>query len=536
MGDHFRILDLGAHDGFVTQFCAKQAFESSGIKLYLDGLEANSAGVDTFNRRAEELGIPGHCKRGLVEDASSLWKPHSYDAVVAYELIEHVTDVDEFLTGIEQMVKVPTGRVYISTPNGTYGEGNNPHHLRTWNMTALFDILRRRGLICDALPGPDGVSVVSYTPRTWVPERKSVVIFTGSGWEKWAPSDIETKGLGGSETAAVRLAEALDAMGCLVTVYGEVTPGAAGQVLYKHHTAWDPTEECDLFIGSRIPEAFGRPIGARSKVLWMHDVDCGPRLTEELAEQIDRVMVLSQWHEGHVLDTYPFLAGFTYITRNGIEPSYFEIEDKPVRAPHRAVYTSSPDRGLDFLLRIWPRVRKHVPDAELWYAYANVYNAVAQKMPQIAAFRDHVRELADQPGVTNMGSLTQPSVARSMLSAGVWLAPSWSTPTKSKFHETFCIGAVEAAAAGCHRVMSAWGALEERDEQDASEWVADKDGQLDEDEWVCAIVRAMTSADAALEGDPKGLYAQCPEALAMDWQEVAADFLASCAPALSPSR
>jgi hypothetical protein len=36
-----------------------------------------------------------------------------------------------------------------------------------------------------------------------------------------------------------------------------------------------------------------------------------------------------------------------------------------------ALYTSSPDRGLDFLLELWPRVREQVPDAELHCAYAN---------------------------------------------------------------------------------------------------------------------------------------------------------------------
>ncbi len=522
MTEPFRILDLGAHDGFVTNFIARQA-KQSGKTLHVDGVEANRHACELFNERMKRDGITGTCKQGLAEHAPELFRTHSYDAVVMFELIEHAPVVTTLLRAAEEMCKF-NGRVYVSTPNGTFGAGSNPHHLRVYTLTDLFDLLRRRGHVHDVLPGPDGVSVISYSARTY--PKKEVAIYVGPGWEPWMPSDIETKGLGGSETAAVRLANALVEHDCRVTVYAETPPGAVDQILYKSHETFDPTDRRDLVIVSRIPEVFARKLNTKASLLWFHDTDVGPRLNEQLASVPDKIMCLSQWHHDHLLKTYPFLTDDRlYITRNGIEPSYFSprVDGRLIeRNPHRAIYTSSPDRGLDLLLEWWPEVRERIPDAELAFAYATVYEAVAQKDPRIGAFRDHVRSLSSQPGVTNLGSLSQPNVAGEMLASGVWLAPSYSTPAGQPFYETFCIGAVEAAAAGCVRVMSQWGALEERDEHPTSFWVPPIEPGTpypDGPAFVDAIVEAMQTA----EGD----VPQSGQARDMDWDEVAADMLAA---------
>lgn len=519
--DTFKILDLGAHDGFVTNFIGRQAAKAGGHRFHIDGVEANPKAVRLFNERMKRDGITGECKQGLAEDAPSLFKHHDYDAVVMYELLEHAPDVDALLWAAETMVKFK-GRIYVSTPNGTFGSGNNPHHLRVWSMLDLFDLLRHRGQVHDAVPGPDGVSIVSYSPRSR--GDKKVAIYCGQGWEQWSPSDIQTKGLGGSESAAVRVADILaDEFQCEVTLYGEVSGGAAGQVLYRPHQSFDPMDKRFLVISSRIPEIFSRKVNADHKLLWMHDTDCGPRLTEQLADRIDRIMCLSRWHEGHLLSTYPFLTSDKlYITRNGIDPTYFTNGSRDGRSAHRAIYTSSPDRGLDLILEWWPAVREQIPDAQLAYAYATVYQAIADKDPRIGAYRAHVARLADQEGVTNLGSLSQPAVADQMESSGVWLAPSYSTPAKQAFYETFCIGAVEAAAAGCVRVMSSWGGLAERDESEDSIWVnpvEPGEPYPDQKSWVDAIVEAMTLAEAPVTPSK--------QALDMDWVEVAADMLAA---------
>ena len=370
-----RILDLGAHDGFVSAYVADQWVKNHPHEeLHIDGVELNEHGAEVFNRRLAERGIAGECKVGRAEAAYIYFDEHSYDAVVAFELIEHVPDVEHFLSGCERMV-ARNGRVYLSTPDGTFGEGQNPHHLRVYRVVDLADLIRRRGDIQAMGVGEDTIAIVSYVPwRQLEPAlavgRGEVAIFAGPGWQTWSPLGPEMPGgLGGSETAAVRLGEALSRLGYMVTTYGEVEPGLYGQVIYRHHSAFDPTVPRDAVIISRSPQMGERQIRAGRRILWMHDTDYGPELTPERAAGFDDVMVLSNWHRDYIAKAYPFLERQLVQTGNGITPEFFE-GDAPQRNPHRVIYSSSPDRGLEHLLFWWERVREQVPDAELAYCYA----------------------------------------------------------------------------------------------------------------------------------------------------------------------
>jgi glycosyltransferase involved in cell wall biosynthesis len=442
-----RILDVGAHDGFVSTLIRREH-----PAAHIDAIELHPDAVAICDRR-----INGTCLQGAAEDAPDLHTPGSYDIVFAGELIEHVTDVPVFLDALEAMT-APGGRVCISTPDGTFGAGSNPHHLRTYRAVDLADLLRHRGELMDMEVGSDGIVSASYEPK---PRRDDIAIFCGPGWEPWHPADIERKGLGGSETAAVRLAESLSDLGFVVTVYGELREDTCWRnVIFRHHAKFDPLDRRGALICSRIPEVADRPIAAAVRMLWLHDVDAGPRLNPKRAESFDHVLVLSSWHERHVAGRYPFLRDRLVRTRNGVHAGYFAPLPWVQRAP-RVLYTSSPDRGLDVLLELWPRVREQVPDAELHHAYAAVYDRIADQDPAVGAHRDRIRELSAQPGVTRLGSLGQRALAELMCSSRVWAHPSWMGAHAAPFHETSCIGAMEAQAAGCLVVASDWGALSE---------------------------------------------------------------------------
>lgn len=492
-----RILDLGAHDGFVSAFVADQLGEQI---TRLDGVELNSHGVAEMNRRLADRELPGQCKQGRAEDAPALFPPGTYDAVIAFELIEHVPDVDAFLEACEQMC-APGGRVYISTPDGVFGDGQNPHHLRVYRAIDLAELLRRRGILQGAVVGPDGITVTSYIPWSALTEarphdRGEVAIYTGPGWKQWSPLNrLQPGGLGGSETAAAALAEQLQKAGYTVTVYGQVDPGVVGQVVYRDSAAFDPMTPRQAVIYSRAPHMADRPTNAKRTLLWMHDTDYGPELTEERAKRFDAILVLSRWHQEHVQRIYPFTRGRVRRVQNGITPSYFTDATPGPRVAERCLFSSSPDRGLDLLLEWWPQVRFHVPDAELLFCYADVYQAVAGVRPEVAAHHARIKELAEQPGVTNLGALSQPNLAGVMQECGVWLHPSYNSPHEVPFMETFCIGAVEAAAAGCVRVMADHGALSERSFADEPPTAfMHSSGRPLEDVWVPAIVRAIQSA------------------------------------------
>ncbi|KKL19515.1 hypothetical protein LCGC14_2464690, partial [marine sediment metagenome] len=123
------------------------------------------------------------------------------------------------------------------------------------------------------------------------------------------------------------------------------------------------------------------------------------------------------------------------VTRNGINLERFD-QDVP-RNPHKAVYSSSPDRGLDVAVRAWPKVRERVPDAELHVFYGfHTWEVTAQaagdqgQMKLIQYLKDQLKK-SEVHGVRYHGRIDQESLAREFLSAGVWAYPTW-------FSETSC--------------------------------------------------------------------------------------------------
>jgi SAM-dependent methyltransferase len=489
VSEPFRILDLGCHDGFIGRWAASQI--DGDVAFY--GMDLHPDACEHARRRGYVEVVQAN---GM--EAPEHFEPHSFDAVVAFEIIEHVPDPDAFLAVCERMLK-PGGRIYVSTPDGTFGEGNNPHHLRALRAHDLSEILRRRGDLVDMAVGGDTVTTAAYIPRERLGE---IAIYTGPGWAPWSPIDIEKKGLGGSETAAVRLAEELSALGWVVTVYGECEKSIYRDIVFMHHRCFDPTERRAAFISSRMPEVFDRPINAPVRLLWLHDTDCGDRITSERAERIDHVLTLSGWHSRHVAGMYPFLREKIRQTRNGIHLPYFTRELDEPRA-QRLIYTSSPDRGLDVLLELWPKIKAKAPDAVFSFCYSDVYDAVAAQDPVIGAFRERLQGMMEQPGVQPLGSLPQPDLVRLMRTSRVWAHPSYSTVSDGPFFETSCIGAMEAQAAGCLAVASEWGAL--RETVRVGRLIGGKPGTTPwKKQLVAAIVEGLLLDDVAAWAQEKG--------------------------------
>jgi glycosyltransferase involved in cell wall biosynthesis len=344
-----------------------------------------------------------------------------------------------------------------------------------------------------------------------------VAIFTGADGMQWSPGDIETRGLGGSETAVVHVARALAASGRSVTVYGNVAGGAGAGVDYRPAGEFEPAEWHGALLSLRRPEVFGPRCAASVRILWTQDPSGGTSLGPSLAPHLDHVLAVSEWHAGRLRERHPYLAGKVRAIRNGIDVSLFERADAE-REP-RVLFTSQPERGLDILLELWPRVRAEVPDAELAFCHAPVYDFIADRIPHVAEHRRLIDELADQPGVTRLGSLSQPDLAALMLRSRVWAHPSWATPDRLPFNETSCVSAMEAQAAGMWPVASGWGALAETVRVGA---LIDADGAPGEpwrSRFVEEIVRGLTDPEihqlAADRGRSHGR--------SLGWDEVAAE-------------
>lgn len=296
--------------------------------------------------------------------------------------------------------------------------------------------------------------------------RLSIAVYTGPAWEPWGPESPQLTGIGGSETAAICMSRELARLGHQVTVVGDCEGKETRTAEGVSYIDWRPlhggkTEiDCDVLVISRAPWAFELPMRARRKYLWVHDVNVGegsPETTARLG-QFDRILCLSKWHRQFFLDSYPGLDGSRVaITRNGIDVERFAAE--PLKRGNRLHWSSSPDRGLDRLIELFPKIRKEVPDAEIHVYYGfDTWEQIARRrdpssVGYVQNYRKFVSSLESQ-GIFYHGRQSQQRIAESLLASKLWAYPTW-------FTETSCITAMEAQAAGCVPVTSRIAALGE---------------------------------------------------------------------------
>ena len=297
------------------------------------------------------------------------------------------------------------------------------------------------------------------------PASRRIVFYDRPGWERLSPAAIDRTGLGGSETALVRVAAALAARGHQVTVYADTFEGVVDGVAYRPCERWDPGDPVDAVVVSRLPEMFDHEIAAPIRVLWCHDAFYDG-LTPERAGRMTSVVVLSDWQRDLFARRYPSVAGKLRIVRNGIRlydddgRGLYEGERAFAERAPRCIYSSLPSRGLDVLLEVWPEIRRRVPEAELDVYYGwEVYDQIAERSHLMRGYKvllDHLLERAggEAGGVFMRGRVSQPELHAAMARARVW-----SYPTVAP--ETSCIGAMEARAAGLAIVTSDFAALSE---------------------------------------------------------------------------
>ena len=477
-----RILDLTCNDGWMLLNLAHGGFGTRGT---LDGMEMNVDASNRARQRQDEAEVewPGRIVSGDLFTADEHFEPGSYDAVVCFETIEHVPDPRALMKIMAKMVK-PGGRIYVSTPDGAFERGNVPGwmimeskgHLRAISRSEFATYATETGRIED-MDVTDRVQAVAVTPR----ERSRRINFV-IGAAEAAPEKIMAEGMGGSETAVVKVSEHFARRGYDVRVYGGLwdggvrgdgisigAPPTEGQVLYLPITAWKPGEPAQATIVSRWPRAFDFTINSPNRILWLHDATYGAELTKDRLQRTTDVWVLSEAQKNILLDEAQANGAgveFTervWITRNGIETSLFKDAFDGERKPI-VVYSSSPDRGLDVLLRAWPRVRKAVKGAELHHFYAPVYDQMRDSgaMPHLVPHSKLIEELsAKTKGVVSLGPQPQHKLAEVFKHAKVWAYPSWQTPGAQAFPEISCISAMEAQAGGLWPVYHSYAALKE---------------------------------------------------------------------------
>jgi glycosyltransferase involved in cell wall biosynthesis len=277
--------------------------------------------------------------------------------------------------------------------------------------------------------------------------------------------------LGGAEAAFLTLAEALASRGHRVAVRNR-----CAAPLSQNGVDWAPLDRglpdaCDLYIANRGDRLIGLLPQARRRLFWIHNPGRylrKLRYVRALWRHRPIIVITGRYHAATVPWWIP--SGGRAVIPYAIPDAFRQATQRDRAPPPRAIFTSNPLRGLDWLLDLWERhIHPALPQAELHiYAGPAVYGDIgAQKAGPMDAVLAAADRLA-RKGVRRFQPVPRAALIDALSAARVMLY-------RGDENETFCLALAEAQALGLPAVVESLGALPERVQDGITGFVAKDD-------------------------------------------------------------
>lgn len=232
-------------------------------------------------------------------------------------------------------------------------------------------------------------------------------------FDGWEPSDPR---LGGTEESIVQWAKHLKSLGHTVRVYrnGRLKHSPDG---YFERYNYDGSGDFTINIKSS-------DIAPKGPTLYLTNET---NATDLDLSAYDGVIWPSSWAARNI----PVNNANLYVIPHGYDP---QTIFPGLKVPKQCFYASSPDRGLETLLKVWPDVYAQHPEATLLVTYAAPSEVV--------------------PGVMFLGECTEDEMNHIYQTSDIWCHPCSGG-------ELFCITGIKAQVAGCVPVVMPTMALAE---------------------------------------------------------------------------
>ena len=288
-------------------------------------------------------------------------------------------------------------------------------------------------------------------------------------WGNWGPSSLEKdgKGVGGSEESVIYLSEELASLGHDVTVFADPPENDKAQdtvygVHYRHHTEFDVSDPIDVFISWRYSYSLALGRNAKLSILWLHDLVSDKMLPPPATEKFEAILVQSSFHMERIAEAmrqrgYDDKANqrILQVLPNGISFRRGEelMRSQGTNDRRTFIYGSSPTRGLENLLKVWPLIHASIPDSQLkvFYGYPASVKHQYRKQMGVERFEKWYTYMMDvllrQAGVVYVGAVDHQTLTREYASAGFILYPT-------RFSETGCITLMKAMSCGAIPITS----------------------------------------------------------------------------------
>jgi glycosyltransferase involved in cell wall biosynthesis len=260
----------------------------------------------------------------------------------------------------------------------------------------------------------------------------------------FGPRTPLVKALGGSETAALMAAQEIAKRGHDVTMYCNLPPAGRPDavphghvedgVTYKHLASYVQEQEkdtsTDIVIIVRDPGIAVQRVGAKKKVLWMHDIATKrgmQRAFDHMAWSIDEVWCVSEFHRQQIHSATGYPLEYIHALRNGV----VRVPTLDLgRTEKQLLYAARPERGLDNL--IMPGgIMDQLPEYKLVVA---MYDHFPEHMR--GYYEGVFTRMSQMPNVEFVGGKAQTELRQIMRNSAAYIYPS-------QFEEVSCILARE---------------------------------------------------------------------------------------------
>jgi glycosyltransferase involved in cell wall biosynthesis len=313
--------------------------------------------------------------------------------------------------------------------------------------------------------------------------KKIVLIACGAYWHKWdGELKDSNRGIGGSELVAIKNAEFLANKG--YSVYFCCDCEKQKQI---NNVVYIPLYEYDSFINTHLIDVLYvyriasmiRFNNIKSVYLSMEDVSFVGDL--KLKPGISKKIICkSEWQKAVHIKSFPQIADMFTVIGNGIDACRFANVPEWKDKQNKFIYSSCPLRGLDNLLRMFPKIKQVMPDASLTVFIDVVFTDYRDNKAHVMNLYEMMKQM---DGVIVSPRVSQTELANEISNSKYWLYPT-------KFSETYCITAHEMMAGRVACIYHKLAAL--NDTVGERGWGIDGD---DDDKYIDTIMEISTNPE-----------------------------------------
>jgi len=251
-------------------------------------------------------------------------------------------------------------------------------------------------------------------------------------------------GVGGAELALITMCEEWTKAGYEVTLYNDPWEAEASPFQQLPIRAFNPKDgNRDILIVFRSPNPQSVMVNNCLKVWWSCDQQTVGDF-KSFSSTVDKIVCISPFHQEYFRNVYGI--NNTMFIDLPVRLDDFEDIQSLMKIRNRVIFTSVPARGLMNLARMWPKIKKEVPDASL--VITSDYRLWGAQQGD-EAFR---AKFLLMDGVIYRGAIPRYNMLEELLKAELFLYPS-------NYDELFCIACSEAQFAGAYPITSATGSL-----------------------------------------------------------------------------